>query len=69
MNIINALENSFGFPSVIVCFISSFFLLFIDCKDYKKKGFTREYKVSKFFGIFFIIFGVVMFTLVRFVLA
>lgn len=69
MDIISALQNSFAFPSTIVCFVVAFFLLYIDCKDYKKKGFTKEYKVSKFFGIFYMVFGVVMFTLVRFVLA
>lgn len=63
----NLLQGSFTFSTIIIFLISAFYLLFIDCKDYKKKGFIKEYKVCKFFGIFFIVFSISMFVLMRFV--
>lgn len=68
MDVLNWLNNSFTLPSVIVCLITSFYLLVLDCGYYKRKGYEKEYKVCKFFGVFFIIFGIVMFILIRFVL-
>ncbi len=68
MTIYGLLEMVFDFSGVFMLLISAFILLFIDCKEYKKKGHTKEYKISKFFGVFYIIFGTCMFIFSRFIL-
>ncbi|MEG0370979.1 MAG: CLC_0170 family protein [Clostridium sp.] len=67
MNLKVLLSEVFCMGSVGLFLISAFVLLFIDCKEYKKNGYTREYKVSKFFGILFIFGSTGMYILMRFV--
>ncbi len=68
MTINGLVEVVFDFSGVFMLLVSSFLLLFIDCKEYKKKGYKKEYKISKFFGVFYIVFGVGMFIFARFIL-
>lgn len=57
------IQDTFDIHVLILFIISSMILLLIDCKEYKKKDLKKEYKFSKFFGIFYIVFGLVMFIL------
>ncbi|KMT22820.1 CLC_0170 family protein [Clostridium cylindrosporum] len=61
MYIKNIIENTFSLDTLGVFLISAIILFFIDCKDFKKKGLTKEYKAAKGFAIFLIIFGLVMY--------
>lgn len=55
------ISGTFDLNVLSLFFISSIFLLLFDCKEYKKKGLKKEYKFAKFFGIFYIGFGLVMY--------
>lgn len=61
--VLKYISDTFDIHVLILFIISSMILLLIDCKEYKKKGLKKEYKFSKFFGIFYLVFGLVMFIL------
>ncbi len=47
--------------------IASIFLLYIDAKGYKKSGLNREYRMSRVFGYIYIVLGIVLFAIARYV--
>ncbi len=65
--ILKFIADTFDLNVLVLFLISSMFLLLFDCKEYKKKGLKKEYKFVKFFGIFYIGFGVAMFIFARFI--
>jgi hypothetical protein len=60
-SILRFIADKFDLNVLILFLISSFFLIFIDGKEYKKKDLKREYKFSRNSGIFFVVFGFIMF--------
>lgn len=65
--ILKYIADTFDLHVLALFIISSMFLLLLDCKEYKKKGLKKEYKFSKFFGIFYIGFGLAMYIFARFI--
>jgi CBS domain containing-hemolysin-like protein len=65
--VLKFVADTFDLNVLVLFFISSTFLLLFDCKAYKKKGLKKEYKFSKFLGIFYICFGLVMYIFARFI--
>lgn len=63
------LQNTFSLSTLIIFLISAIVLIFIDCKDFKKKGFGREYKTAKAFGVFFLVSGIGMYVVMRFIVS
>jgi hypothetical protein len=63
--VLKFIADTFDLHVFILFIISSIFLLLFDSKDYKKRGLKKEYKFAKFFGIFYIGFGLVMYILTR----
>lgn len=60
-SILKFIADKFDLNVLSLFLISSFFLIFVDGKEYKEKNLIKEYKFSRFCGIFFIVFGFVMF--------
>ena len=65
--ILKFISSKFDLNVLVLFIISSLFLLLLDCKEYKKKNLKKEYKFSKFFGIFYIGLGIVMFIFARYI--
>lgn len=65
--VLKYISNTFDLNVLALFIISSVFLLMFDCKEYKKKGLKKEYKFSRFFGIFYIILGLTMYIFARFI--
>lgn len=63
--ILKYIADTFDLNVLSLFLISSVFLLLIDSKEYKKKGLKKEYKFARFFGFFFIGFGLVMYIFAR----
>lgn len=56
--------DTFDLNVLMLFFISGIFLAF-DAKEYKKDGFTKEYKLTRFFGYFNIIVGMILYILTK----
>lgn len=67
MNLRVFIENAFDFSTLVMFLISAIILIFIDCKYFKEKGYERERKVSKVFGVLFIVIGVGMYVFTRYI--
>lgn len=65
--ILKFIANYFNLIVLVLFLISSTFLLFGDCKEYKKKNLMKEYKFSKFIGYFYIAFGITMYIVAGFI--
>jgi hypothetical protein len=65
--ILKFISSKFDLNVLVLFIISSLFLLLLDCKEYKKNNLKKEYKFSKFFGIFYIGLGLVMFIFARYI--
>ena len=65
--VLKFISDTFDLHVFLLFIVSSMFLLLLDCKDYKKRGYKKEYKFTKFFGIFYIGFGLVMYIIARFI--
>lgn len=63
--ILKFIASVFDINVLVLFIISSLLLLLLDCKEYKKGDLKTEYKFSRFFGFFFIGFGIVMFIFAR----
>lgn len=63
--VLKYISDTFDLHVLSLFIIASMFLLLLDCKEYREKGLKREYKFSKFFGIFYIAFGLFMYILAR----
>jgi hypothetical protein len=59
--IMKFISSYFNVNVLVLCLISSFFLIYIDGKEYKKDGFKREYKFSIITAFFYIIGGFVIY--------
>ncbi|MEG1416081.1 MAG: CLC_0170 family protein [Clostridium sp.] len=55
------IQSMFGFDSLVVFLLCACILLFIDCKDYKKRNMVKEYKAAKAFSLLFIFGGTGMY--------
>jgi hypothetical protein len=65
--VLSFLVNTFDVNVMILFIISGLFLIFLDSKEYKKDGFKKEYKFARFFGIFYIVAGIILYTATRFI--
>jgi hypothetical protein len=63
--ILRFIAETFDLNVLALFLIASFFLLYFDSKEYKKNDLKKEYKFSRFFGFFFIGFGIVMYIIAR----
>lgn len=59
--VLKFIAGKFNMNVLVLFIISGLLLLLLDCKQYKTEKLKKEYKFSKFFGIFYICFGIVMF--------
>lgn len=59
--VLKYIADTFDLYVLALFLISSMFLLLFDAKEYKKKGYKKEYKFARFFGFFYIGFGFVMY--------
>lgn len=58
--------DTFDLNVLILFLISSIFLVF-DTKDYKKRGLVKEYRFSRFFGYFYIIIGMILYVMSKYI--
>jgi hypothetical protein len=65
--VLKFLQNYFNINVLILFLISSFFLLYIDCKEYKRDSLHREYKFAKYTAIVFIIVGFTIYEFAKFI--
>lgn len=65
--VLKYIADTFDINVLALFVISSIILLLFDAREYKKKDLKREYKFSKFFGIFYIVFGLTMYLVARFI--
>lgn len=65
--ILKFVQNYFNLNMLILFLLSSFFLIVIDCKEYKKDGLNKEYKFSLYMGIIYILLGFTMYGLSKFI--
>lgn len=56
----------FDFNVLILFLISSIFLAF-DAKEFKKRGLLKEYRFSRFFGYFYIIIGMILYAMSKYI--
>lgn len=62
MNVIlKFIVTYFNINVLVLCFISSFFLIYIDGKEYKRDRFMKEYKFSVRSAFFYTIGGFVIY--------
>lgn len=66
-DLLKFLQNYFNVNVLVLFLISSFFLIYIDCKEYKEAGLTKEYKFSKYIGVGYIVIGFAVYGLVKFI--
>ncbi len=59
--VLKYIADTFDFNMLILFLLASLLLLLMDAREYKRKGFKKEYKFTRFIGFFYIGFGVVMF--------
>lgn len=63
--ILKFIADTFDLNVLALFLISSMILLLFDSMEYKKKGLKKEYKFTKFFGVFYIGFGLAMYIFAR----
>lgn len=65
--VLKYITETFNLDVLALLVISSVFLILLDAREFKKKGLKREYKFSRFFGIFYIVFGLTMYLFAKFI--
>lgn len=60
------LVDYFNLTVLVLFFISSGFLIFVDCREYKKEGLKREYIFSKATAYVFIFGSLAVYFVVNF---
>ena len=65
--IVKFITNYFNLTVLSLFLISSFFLILLDCKEYKKEGLKREYTFSKIIGYIYIIGGFAMYIVATYI--
>jgi hypothetical protein len=65
--IITFLKEYFNINILVLFFVSSFFLLYFDSREFKKKSMQRDYKFSLYIGIAYIIGGLGIYLLTKFI--
>lgn len=66
-SILSFIQNYFNFNVLILFFISSYLLILIDSKAYKAQGLEAEYKTAVYMGIIYIVCGVALFGIHKFI--
>lgn len=59
------IQNYFNINVLALFMVSSFFLIYMDCKEYKSKGLKKEYKFSMSMGIFYIAIGFIIYGIAK----
>jgi hypothetical protein len=59
--ILKFIVTYFNINVLALCIVSSFFLIYIDGREYKKDGFKKEYKFSTTTAFVYIIGGLVIY--------
>lgn len=65
--IIIFLKQYFNMNMLLLFLISSFFLIYFDSKDFKKKNMENEYKFSLYVGIAYIVGGLGIYIFANFI--
>lgn len=66
-NILKILTNIFDFNEMFLFIIAAVFLLFADAPSFKKQNFQKEYKLAKILGYVYIVVGVGMYVISRYI--
>jgi hypothetical protein len=65
--VIKFLKEYFNINILVLFFISSWFLLYFDSKEFKKKNMQREYKFSLYIGIGYIVISLGIYGFIKFI--
>lgn len=66
-SLLSTFADIFDVNVMALFFIAAIFLLFLDCKSFKRQNLEKEYKLAKFFGYGYIATGIILYTLARFI--
>ncbi|SKA76274.1 hypothetical protein SAMN05443428_101170 [Caloramator quimbayensis] len=65
--ILKFIVDTFDLTVYILFIISSMFLIFIDCREYKKMKLNREYKFARNTAIVYLILGTILYIAARYI--
>lgn len=66
-NVLKFIMETFDLNVLALFLISGIFLLYFDSNEYKKNNLMKEYRFSMFFGYLYIVIGIVMFVIARYI--
>ena len=68
MVVLDFISKYYDTKAFMLFVISSLILIFVDAKGYEKVNMIREYKFSKYTGYFYIILGILLLIVKKYVL-
>lgn len=66
--VLEFISKYYDTEAFILFIISSLILIFVDAKGYEKVNMMREYKFSKYAGYFYIVFGIMLLIVKKYLL-
>lgn len=66
-SILKAISNIFDFNEMFLFIVAAVFLLFADAPSFKKQNLQKEYKLAKIIGYVYIVVGIGIYVVARYI--